>query len=142
MNCTCFGQGRGYWKCDAIGQFVAHYLSNIQLSLFYWLDFVTTCFSLDQCKDPQSNTIYQIGEQWDKLISGYHYRCTCYGNGRREMGCEPLQSYPGKRITIRQPSALNFINFCHKTQGYVMYFGTQLDCSLVALLSKESPINK
>ncbi|MEQ2249614.1 hypothetical protein ILYODFUR_031155 [Ilyodon furcidens] len=67
MNCTCFGQGRGYWKCDAI----------------------------DQCRDPQNNAIYQIGEQWDKLINSYHYRCTCYGNGRREMGCEPLQTYPG-----------------------------------------------
>lgn len=21
MNCTCFGQGRGRWKCDAIGGF-------------------------------------------------------------------------------------------------------------------------
>lgn len=20
MNCTCFGQGRGHWKCDAIGE--------------------------------------------------------------------------------------------------------------------------
>lgn len=23
MNCTCFGQGRGWWKCDAIGAFLA-----------------------------------------------------------------------------------------------------------------------
>lgn len=23
MNCTCFGQGRGRWKCDAIGEFPA-----------------------------------------------------------------------------------------------------------------------
>ncbi|XP_047218416.1 fibronectin 1b isoform X2 [Girardinichthys multiradiatus] len=67
MNCTCFGQGRGYWKCDPI----------------------------DQCRDPQNNAIYQIGEQWDKVINSYHYRCTCNGNGRREMGCEPLQTYPG-----------------------------------------------
>ncbi|KAM4744622.1 fibronectin 1b isoform 3-T3 [Anableps anableps] len=67
MNCTCFGQGRGYWKCDAI----------------------------DQCRDQQNNVVYQIGEQWDKIVSGYHYRCTCYGNGRGEMRCEPLQTYPG-----------------------------------------------
>lgn len=24
MNCTCYGQGRGRWKCDAIGAFMAH----------------------------------------------------------------------------------------------------------------------
>lgn len=23
MNCTCYGQGRGRWKCDALGAFVA-----------------------------------------------------------------------------------------------------------------------
>lgn len=73
MNCTCFGQGRGYWKCDAI----------------------------DQCKDPQTNVIYQIGEQWDKVYNGYPYRCTCLGNGKREMGCEPLQVYPGSSRPVQ-----------------------------------------
>lgn len=24
MNCTCYGQGRGRWKCDAVGAFMAH----------------------------------------------------------------------------------------------------------------------
>lgn len=24
MNCTCYGQGRGRWKCDAIGAFMVH----------------------------------------------------------------------------------------------------------------------
>lgn len=28
MNCTCFGQGRGRWKCDAIGEFTSHRLQH------------------------------------------------------------------------------------------------------------------
>ncbi|XP_030574132.1 fibronectin 1b isoform X4 [Archocentrus centrarchus] len=64
MNCTCFGHGRGYWKCDAI----------------------------DQCQEPQTRTFYQIGETWDKAIHGIRYRCYCYGNGIGEMRCEPQQT--------------------------------------------------
>lgn len=26
MNCTCYGQGRGRWKCDATGALTAHWL--------------------------------------------------------------------------------------------------------------------
>lgn len=32
MNCTCFGQGRGRWKCDAIGEFVTWSLERYLLS--------------------------------------------------------------------------------------------------------------
>ncbi|XP_067299569.1 fibronectin 1a isoform X2 [Pseudorasbora parva] len=67
MNCTCFGQGRGRWKCDAI----------------------------DQCQEPETRVFYQIGESWDKLIQGIHYRCYCYGNGIGELSCEPQQSFSG-----------------------------------------------
>lgn len=28
MNCTCFGQGRGRWKCDAIGTFRLYNYNN------------------------------------------------------------------------------------------------------------------
>uniref|UniRef100_A0A672SH94 Fibronectin n=1 Tax=Sinocyclocheilus grahami TaxID=75366 RepID=A0A672SH94_SINGR len=61
MNCTCFGQDRGHWKCDAI----------------------------DQCQEPETRAFYQIGESWDKLIEGIHYKCYCYGNGIGELSCEP-----------------------------------------------------
>ncbi|XP_037546144.1 fibronectin 1b isoform X1 [Nematolebias whitei] len=67
MNCTCFGEGRGRWKCDPI----------------------------DQCQEPQNKAFYQIGEQWDKVFNGIHYRCYCYGNGNGEMRCEPTQTFPG-----------------------------------------------
>ncbi|XP_043104871.1 fibronectin 1a [Puntigrus tetrazona] len=67
MNCTCFGQGRGRWKCDAI----------------------------DQCQEPETRVFYQIGESWDKLIQGIHYRCYCYGNGIGELSCEPQQTFAG-----------------------------------------------
>ncbi|KAF4109421.1 fibronectin 1a isoform X2 [Onychostoma macrolepis] len=67
MNCTCFGQGRGRWKCDAI----------------------------DQCQEPETRVFYQIGESWDKLIQGIHYRCYCYGNGIGELSCEPQQTFSG-----------------------------------------------
>ncbi|KAJ8350302.1 hypothetical protein SKAU_G00254320 [Synaphobranchus kaupii] len=65
MNCTCYGQGRGRWKCDAI----------------------------DQCQEPETRAFYQIGETWDKPIQGIRYRCHCYGNGIGELSCEP-QNYP------------------------------------------------
>ncbi|XP_054626964.1 fibronectin 1b isoform X2 [Dunckerocampus dactyliophorus] len=67
MNCTCYGQGRGRWKCDAI----------------------------DQCQEPQTRAFYQIGDTWDKVIRGIHYRCYCYGNGIGEMRCEPQQAHQG-----------------------------------------------
>ncbi|XP_056610634.1 fibronectin 1a isoform X2 [Triplophysa dalaica] len=67
MNCTCFGQGRGRWKCDAI----------------------------DQCQEPETRVFYQIGESWNKIIHGVHYKCHCYGNTIGELSCEPQQSFPG-----------------------------------------------
>ncbi|XP_059408177.1 fibronectin-like isoform X3 [Carassius carassius] len=74
MNCTCFGQGRGRWKCDAI----------------------------DQCQEPGSKAFYQIGETWNKVIQGIPYRCSCYGNGIGELACEPLQSTAPVRVIITE----------------------------------------
>ncbi|XP_060924927.1 fibronectin 1b isoform X2 [Limanda limanda] len=65
MNCTCHGQGRGRWKCDAV----------------------------DQCQEPETRAFHQIGETWDKVIHGAHYRCYCNGNGIGELRCEPQQPY-------------------------------------------------
>ncbi|XP_054441658.1 fibronectin isoform X1 [Pteronotus mesoamericanus] len=67
MNCTCFGQGRGRWKCDPI----------------------------DQCQDSESQTFYQIGDSWEKYVHGVRYQCYCYGRGIGEWHCQPLQTYPG-----------------------------------------------
>ncbi|XP_060040128.1 fibronectin isoform X5 [Erinaceus europaeus] len=67
LNCTCFGQGRGRWKCDPI----------------------------DQCQDSETRTFYQIGDIWEKFVHGIRYRCYCYGRGIGEWHCQPLQAYPG-----------------------------------------------
>ncbi|KAM9860908.1 fibronectin 1b [Aulostomus maculatus] len=73
MNCTCYGQGRGRWKCDAI----------------------------DQCQEPQTRAFYQIGDTWDKVLHGIHYRCYCYGNGVGEMRCEPQQNRQGSHRPVQ-----------------------------------------
>ncbi|XP_072236935.1 fibronectin 1b isoform X2 [Leuresthes tenuis] len=73
MNCTCYGQGRGRWKCDPI----------------------------DQCQEPQNRAFYQIGQEWDKVLNGLHYRCYCYGNGVGEMRCEPLQTHPDNHRPVQ-----------------------------------------
>lgn len=35
MNCTCFGQGRGRWKCDAIGEFTMLQVYNLKVAKHY-----------------------------------------------------------------------------------------------------------
>lgn len=67
LNCTCFGQGRGRWKCDPV----------------------------DQCQDSETRTFYQIGDSWEKYVHGVRYQCYCYGRGIGEWHCQPLQTYPG-----------------------------------------------
>uniref|UniRef100_A0AAY4DUL9 Fibronectin n=1 Tax=Denticeps clupeoides TaxID=299321 RepID=A0AAY4DUL9_9TELE len=73
MNCTCYGQGRGRWKCDAV----------------------------DQCQEPDTRVFYHIGESWDKVLHGVHYKCYCYGNKIGEHACEPQQSFPGGHGPVR-----------------------------------------
>lgn len=53
----------------------------------------------DQCQEPQTKVIYQIGESWENIIHGVRYKCYCYGNGIGEHRCEPQRSYVGKMFT-------------------------------------------
>lgn len=93
MNCTCYGQGRGRWKCDAVGALMPRRLS---VTLPRRQPVVSHAFpSTDQCQEPQTRAFHQIGEAWDKSIHGVPYRCYCYGNGNGEMRCEPQQTYQG-----------------------------------------------
>lgn len=99
MNCTCFGQGRGRWKCDAIGRF-----GLLHVCFLHAYELVSCSFHFnlsvpsDQCQEPETRAFYQIGESWDKVIHGIMYKCYCYGNGVGELSCEPQQSYPGKML--------------------------------------------
>lgn len=107
MNCTCYGQGRGRWKCDAIGEFMAQLLGNSMLMHFSAENYNPTLLcpiqsplifsTIDQCQEPQTRAFHQIGETWDKVIRNIHYRCYCYGNGIGEIRCEPLQSHEGRK---------------------------------------------
>uniref|UniRef100_A0A3P9H840 Fibronectin n=1 Tax=Oryzias latipes TaxID=8090 RepID=A0A3P9H840_ORYLA len=85
MNCTCFGQGRGRWKCDAVGGF-SRSKQNFRRSRSVQL-------KPYQCQEPETRAFYQIGDTWDKVIQGILYKCYCYGNGVGELSCEPQQSF-------------------------------------------------
>uniref|UniRef100_A0A8C1KAN9 Fibronectin n=1 Tax=Cyprinus carpio TaxID=7962 RepID=A0A8C1KAN9_CYPCA len=77
MRCTCVGNGRGEWSC------IAYSISSIKREMRHYV------FS------SKLEVFYQIGDSWDKLIQGIHYRCYCYGNGIGEMSCEPQQTFSG-----------------------------------------------
>lgn len=130
MNCTCYGQGRGRWKCDAVGAFIAHKPNGCKIKMlthsselqpFIRFFPMTWCpgsllFSpTDQCQEPQTRSFYQIGESWDKVINNARYHCYCYGNGIGELRCEPPQTYPGRKKTqhynVMFKSKINFACF-------------------------------
>lgn len=129
MNCTCYGQGRGRWKCDAVGAFIAHKPSGckiksantrLRITAFHPLHSddpaCSRLFSpTDQCQEPQTRTFYQIGESWDKVINNARYHCYCYGNGIGELRCEPPQTFSGRKKTqhydIMLKSMINFACF-------------------------------
>ncbi len=68
------------------------------------------CFLLfsmtDQCQEPQTRAFHQIGDTWDKVLHGIHYRCYCYGNGVGEMRCEPQQNYQGWKKNLSNINSL------------------------------------
>ncbi|TRY85623.1 hypothetical protein DNTS_008763, partial [Danionella cerebrum] len=108
MRCTCVGNGRGEWSCIAYSQLKDQcivdnltYDVNQTFTKQHDEGYMMNCTCFDQCQESETRVFYQIGESWDKVIQGIHYKCYCYGNGIGELSCEPQHSVSGSHRPVQ-----------------------------------------
>uniref|UniRef100_A0A8C4NB89 Fibronectin n=1 Tax=Eptatretus burgeri TaxID=7764 RepID=A0A8C4NB89_EPTBU len=104
MRCTCLGNGRGAWRCQAYSEILdqciveGNYYNvsgtfHKQHAKGYMMN--CTCYGqsrgkwacdpIDQCEDLETNHFYQIGDEWNRVFKGQLFLCTCYGKGTGDI---------------------------------------------------------
>uniref|UniRef100_UPI00358F5348 fibronectin-like n=1 Tax=Myxine glutinosa TaxID=7769 RepID=UPI00358F5348 len=107
MQCTCNGNGRGAWRCQAYSEILDQCVvegNYYNVSATFHKQHVKgymmncTCYGqgrgrwacdpIDQCEDLETNHFYQIGDEWNRVFKGQFFMCTCYGKGTGEWSCK------------------------------------------------------